>query len=1776
MYTFGNADPIPTKCSITTLDLWDKQNKKHRVQLCATPLLVSKGKTAQLSEADKEFISRNKLQLSKSLRNEETQPQILLGCDQLWNFLEVPSSKFSLPSGLHLIPSKLGYLICGKQHSEKFQSGEIKKPISAMINTLVNFDDELKQWEKYWTIDSSGVCEFTGTKNAEKAAVNKKVQEFFDETIQKRPDGYYVRFPYKENHPPLPTNEAIARKRLTSVLSSLKLKPNILQEYEKILQDQLEKGIIEEIPNQLPAQGLLHYIPHQPVVTPKKETTKVRIVFDASSHYKQCPSLNDILHQGPLILPELITLLLRFRIPTYAITADVEKAFLQVHLHEDDRDVTRFFWVHDVTLPPEGDNVKTLRFTRVTFGLNVSPFLLGRTIQYHLEHSEEDHELAQEIRENLYVDNLILSAQTLEEARIKASRARAIFEHMKMNLREFASNDTQLKETLPEEACAKTTTMKLLGIKWETKLDTLSICCEIPPTKTVTKRIIARQIASVYDPFGWLTPLLTKPKRFQQELWKKKFDWDSVLPAPLAQEWNEIRQHAHGFQKSFSRRVPQKAKLAIFADASEIAMATCAYLFGGDTATLIAAKCKFPSIQGKTTIPKMEMNALTMAVRLALSIFNAIGRGSDTCSKEIYILADSKIALHWISTTQDRKGAGVLVNNRVTEVNRILEVLQEAGITVYFKYVPTSDNPADAGTRGLTKEQMENHIWWHGPEFLTKHSSEWPTLDFPVTIKSAEKIAVINSIVEQSMGSRSTEQLVELDRYSTFTQAKRITAWLLLFLLKCMRGLPPERRKQIENELLEICNLKNSNLPTHINAGLMRAAEVLLIRDHQRLFLSNNYKRSMENTLRLFQDHEKIWRSQGRFANSSLNQDTKTPIFIAPKTQLAALLMKEAHGTYHLGIEHTIAKVREHYWIPKIRQQVRHLVSTCFQCKKFNGLPYPYPDSGSLPEFRTRQSRTFQHIGLDFFDLPNIPEGNDQTKAYGCIFTCATTRLIHLEVVKSMATTEFLNALRRFIARRGVPDSITCDNAPTFLLSEAILTDQELPDINPEILKTATNHSIEWRHITPYAPWQGGFYERLIKSIKHALYKAIHPANISSFDHLTTVITEIEACLNSRPLTYQGSDQESLNIIRPIDFVQRDVVLTFPYSQSEPPSDTTYHTREEMQALETRMQAEKALQASCAITEKFWKIWREQYLPSLREKHKQNISSKRHCKEDPRVNDVVLISDPVLPRNEWKIARITALRKNLRGEIREAELITHKKRKLRRPINLLIPLELEDSRPEDAQQDNEQHPYREKDKQTSSHNYDLRPRKPISYVDSTVTSVIQEANAKSKPKWFLFYLMLFSCITGILSFEAKTISLTCEKDGLLIETSKNVTAEICADNQCRFQKLQTGKIRVQFSPGITLHDHLVTLKWIDNGRTLTTQKVCDKLSFCDNIDCWFCGTLLLNPECWPIGAIISLALILYGIIAAIYLALYVPVTIGKPIRVLFWLFMMIIKLLLLKGWHCVRAILRHRYKPRHRSRTARLTEALAVVALIAFMSTAFACQQIDVLEHRLTVCEITDRKEVCSIEIKEVLKLSTFKQQACLRLTKNGSHIENIKVRWKGLRLYCDKETLFFTRASNLQVIDSKRCPHMGSCTGEKCAAINASSKIPELEQGNQFPGRTGCLESCGGLGCDCFYPSSGCLFYRVYATPKNSDVYEIFRCERWREDVKLDIYIEDLRLGKQHFVVSAIPNIPVPFPDLHLTLTSISIPPIPSLHDRFITNGIDTALWKSAVAPDL
>ena len=137
----------------------------------------------------------------------------------------------------------------------------------------------------------------------------------------------------------------------------------------------------------------------------------------------------------------------------------------------------------------------------------------------------------------------------------------------------------------------------------------------------------------------------------------------------------------------------------------------------------------------------------------------------------------------------------------------------------------------------------------------------------------------------------------------------------------------------------------------------------------------------------------------------------------------------------HGGVKETLAELRSKFWIPKGRQLVRYILNRCVKCKKLHGVPFKPVKHASLPQNRVSQTAAFTHVGVDFAG-PLFVKSNDtqkqMKKTYICLFTCSTSRALHLELVHDLSTEAFIRCLRRFIARRGTPVSITSDNAKTF------------------------------------------------------------------------------------------------------------------------------------------------------------------------------------------------------------------------------------------------------------------------------------------------------------------------------------------------------------------------------------------------------------------------------------------------------------------------------------------------------------------------------------------------------------------------------------------------------------------------------------------------------------------------------------------------------------------------------------------------------------------------
>ncbi|KAK6762779.1 hypothetical protein RB195_023475 [Necator americanus] len=576
-----------------------------------------------------------------------------------------------------------------QRSGEELVNSESSVEVAQTIALEDTDNDFAQTLEQFCEFEKSGVKEFSGPITEELKQTGAEVWKAFEETIEKKEDGYYLRLPWKKETSGLPDNKPIVYRRLQASLSKLRKDPNLLQQYDDTIKSQLELGIIEEVAEDLIVEEgeVMHYLAHQAVVTPHKETTKLRVVFDASAFISNSPSLKDVLYQGPVILP------------------DIEKAFLQVRLHPEDRNATRFMWVRDIHQPLTQENLVFFRFTRVIFGLNCSPFLLAGTIVHHLRTHVED-QLAKEIGDNTYVDNLIVTKRSSDE-----------------ELRFY--DDSKVKRITSADLTGNDNP-KVLGILWNTEKDELALSCNYLPKAKVTKKSASEQVAAIYDPQRWLTPLTPAGKRFLQSLWKFDYAWDTEISEEHQQQWKDINQAVNGFQCVLPREVAQidtPTKLVLFSGASGQAMATCAYLASTLGSNLLAEKSKLPPIKDIVTIPKLELNATTMATRVAHSIFT-LAIQCRTRISEIVILSDSQITFKWIASHRPvEESAGVFVKNRVTEIRKIVK---DIPVTVHFGYVSTAMNPADRATREVDKDDMIDHMWWKGPKFILDPTEQWP------------------------------------------------------------------------------------------------------------------------------------------------------------------------------------------------------------------------------------------------------------------------------------------------------------------------------------------------------------------------------------------------------------------------------------------------------------------------------------------------------------------------------------------------------------------------------------------------------------------------------------------------------------------------------------------------------------------------------------------------------------------------------------------------------------------------------------------------------------------------------------------------------------------------------------------------------------------------------------------------------------------------------------------------------------------------------------------
>ena len=334
-------------------------------------------------------------------------------------------------------------------------------------------------------------------------------------------------------------------------------------------------------------------------------------------------------------------------------------------------------------------------------------------------------------------------------------------------------------------------------------------------------------------------------------------------------------------------------------------------------------------------------------------------------------------------------------------------------------------------------------------------------------------------------------------------------------------------------------------------------------------------------------------RCHGRLINSSsLDSVALCPVYLPSKCYFSTLLIRDTHKRLlHSGIAHTLSEIRNEYWIPKGRKTVRDELLKCGSCRKFQGGPFQMPKMMTWPERKLSRSIPFTYTGLDYLGPIYVKSKSGRKKVWIALFTFVVVRAIHLEVISDMTAEKFLMALRRFLSRRGKPDEIILDNASQFVAAKTVVNLAMKNVINDsDIYNYTASNGIKWNFITEFAPWEGGFYERLVGMVKNCIRKTVGRLLLTK-DQLITFSTEIEAVINSRPLMYVHEDIESNNLITPAHFINVLLTTGTPTLIEDKSYGINRHSTAKI-LLEIWKKGQNHLNSA-------WKMWRDEYLLSL-------------------------------------------------------------------------------------------------------------------------------------------------------------------------------------------------------------------------------------------------------------------------------------------------------------------------------------------------------------------------------------------------------------------------------------------------------------------------------------------------------------------------------------------------------------------------------------------------
>ncbi|XP_055621927.1 uncharacterized protein LOC129765547 [Toxorhynchites rutilus septentrionalis] len=1076
-----------------------------------------------------------------------------------------------------------------------------------------------KQLYRFWDLES---CWRDSTHSLEESACEEHFSQFtFRDTFGR----FVVTLPKRQAFlTQLGHSKQIATRRFLALERRLDSDVRLKESYSNFIQEYLSLNHMREIDDEKSIVTPSYYLPHHCVQKADSTTTKLRVVFDASSRTDSGVSLNQALMVGPVIQDDLFSLIVRFRIHKIAIIADIEKMFRQIGIHPSDHPLHRILWRNSSQEP-----IRTFELTTVTYGTASAPYLATRCLKELAKQESINYPNASRVLENdFFMDDMLTGVNTIEEGKELCTQLIQLLQLGGFNLRKWASNSNATLSKIPAELRDERslftldvdpTPIKALGLQWEPSLDRFKYAIpEWSQGPIITRRVVLSDTAKLYDPLGLIGPVVVIAKIFIQTLWQRTNSWDEPLEEAHQKFWLEFRSTLNDLSLlSIPRWVacrptPAAVELHGFCDASEKAYGACIYMRtvsadGIISVHLMAAKSRVAPLgvskgQRRISLPRLELSSALLLSHL----FNKINTSIPLNFKPFF-WTDSLITLHWLRSTPSRWKT--FIANRVSEVQH----LTANGI---WAHVPGIDNPADIISRGMYAVQLKDTAaWWNGPSWLSQQPRFWPALVQPPLVDVPVEYLEERPISLPIQASQPNELFYLRSSFSSMT---RLVALLMRFIHNTRAKNHSDRH---------FGNIQTFELGEAVKTLVRIAQREVFAIDIAAVSKEGQVKpNSRLKTLSPIMS-DGILRVGGRLRNASIPEDRKHPMILPSRHPLTDTILQHYHTKYlHAGPQLLVACVREKYWPLSIRNLARKVVHSCIHC--FRCRPSNLQQiMGDLPPERITPTLPFVNTGVDLcgpFQYRKIRK-TQPVKCYIAIFVCLVTKAVHIEPVYDLSTAAFIAALHRFISRRGKPKIIECDNGRNFTGASRELADlaRQFRSQNHQsaVIKNCAEEEITFKFIPPRSPHFGGLWESAVKSFKRH-FRSTVGNSILTQDEFVTLLTRIEACLNSRPLTPLSADPNDLEVLTPGHFLVHRSLTSIP----EP--DLSAIPRNRLDRWQENQE----------LLRRIWKRWTTDYLSGLHPRTRWT-----QVRDNISIGTMVLLKEENLPPLKWKYGRITQI-----------------------------------------------------------------------------------------------------------------------------------------------------------------------------------------------------------------------------------------------------------------------------------------------------------------------------------------------------------------------------------------------------------------------------------------------------------------------------------------------------------------------------------------------------